>query len=219
MKGLSKAATVLTMLLAVPLQGQVGPRGGQRGMQGQPPMMNGAPMMGGSQMMGMGSANRILWLREELTLTEDQVESLKSVDEAAQEAHQGARLQMQGIQSQLRDGEITQGQFLDLMTAHREAMMQQRTAQQERIDAILTDEQKEQLQSFRGRGGPGQGMRRESGPSRGFRQGRGAFDGRGMGPAAGFGDRRFGQPFGGRGIRSFGRGDVWGPRFRRGIVR
>ena len=73
MRGLSAAVTVLTLLLAVPLQGQAGP-GGQRGMRGQ------GPMMGGFQPMGMGPADWLIWLREELNLADEQVESLKSTE-------------------------------------------------------------------------------------------------------------------------------------------
>ena len=67
------------------------------------------------------SADRLIWLREELNLADEQVESLMSTEEADREAHDGARLQVRGIRDQLRDGEITQGQFLDLMTAQRDA--------------------------------------------------------------------------------------------------
>ena len=184
MRGLSGTVTVLAVLLAVPLQGQAGP-GGQRGMRGQ------GPMMGGFQPMGMRAADRLIRLREELNLADEQVESLKSTEEADREAHDGARLQIRGMRDQLRDGEITQGQFLDLMTAQRNAMMQQQNAYREQIDAILTDEQKDQLQSLRGGGAPDRGMRRGRGPGRGrgFRRGpggRGGFGGRGMGRAAGF---------------------------------
>ena len=103
-------------------------------------------MMGGFHPMGVGPADRLIWLREELNLADEQVESLKSTEEAGREANDGARLQMRGMRDQLRDGEITRGQFLDLMTAQRDAMMQQQNAYREQIDAILTDEQKDQLQ-------------------------------------------------------------------------
>ncbi len=218
MRGLSAAVTVLTLLLAVPLQGQAGP-GGQRGMRGQ------GPMMGGFQPMGMGPADWLIWLREELNLADEQVESLKSTEEAA---HDGARLQMRGMRDQVRDGEITQGQFLDLMTAQRNAMMQQQNAYREQIDAILTDEQKNQLQSLRGGGAADRRMRRGrgSGQGRSFRRGprgRADFGRRGMGPAAGFGVRGFGPGFDGPGMRGFDRsqmprrGYAWG--FDRRIFR
>ncbi len=217
MRGLSGTVTVLTLLLAVPLQGQAGP-GGQRGMRGE------GPMMGGFQPMGVGPADRLIWLREELNLADEQVESLKSTEEAGREANDGARLQMRGMRDQLRDGEITRGQFLDLMTAQRDAMMQQQNAYREQIDAILTDEQKDQLQSMRGGGAPDRGMRRGrgSGQGRSFRRGprgRGGLGGRGMGPAAGFGARGFGPGFDGPGMRGFDRSRMLRYRYGRGFDR
>lgn len=200
MMGLSGATTVLTLLLAVPLLGQVGP-GGQRGMRGQ------RSGMGGFQQMGMHSADRLIWHRAKLNLTDEQVESLKSAEEADREAHDGARLQMRGIRDQLRDGEITQGQFLDLMTAQRDAMMQQQTASREQIDAILTDEQKDELRSRRGRGAGDRGMRhgRGRGQGYGFRQGRGGRGG-------------FGPGFDGPRMRGFHRSRMLRPGFGRGFV-
>jgi hypothetical protein len=123
--------------------------------------------------MEMRAADQLIWLREELNLADEQVKSLKSTEEADREAHDGARLQIRGMRDQLRDGKITQGQFLDLMTAQRDAMMQQRNAYREQIDAILTDEQKDQLQSLRGGAAPDLGMRRGRGSGQGcsFRRG------------------------------------------------
>jgi hypothetical protein len=214
MRGLSVGAAVLMLLLAVPLQGQVGPRGmqDQWGMQGQGSMM-------GSQQMGMGSADGILWLREALSLTEEQVESLKDASEAARAIHDGARLQMRGMRDQLRDGNITQGQFMDLMTAHRDAMMQQQIGSQERIDAILTDEQRAQLQSRQGWGARGRGMRGGQGAGRGFNQGPGGRGGWGMGPGTGSGMRGFGPGFNGSGMRGVNRAYMHGRAFGRGFAR
>ena len=79
MRGLSGAATVLMLLLAVPLQGQVGPRGmqGQRGgMQRQQRMQRQGPRGDRQMQMGSGSADRVLWLQEELQLTDEQVANL-----------------------------------------------------------------------------------------------------------------------------------------------
>lgn len=200
MRGLSGATTVLTLLLAVPLLGQVGP-GGQRGMRGQ------RSGMGGFQQMGMHSADRLIWHRAELNLTDEQVESLKSAEEADREVHDGARLQMRGMRDQLRDGEITQGQFLDLMTAQRDAMMQQQTASREQIGAILTDEQKDDLRSRRGRGAGDRGMRRGRGRGQGygFRQSPGGRGG-------------FGPGFDGPGMRGFHRSQMLRPGFGRGFM-
>ena len=148
MRGMTGAATVAMLLLAVPLQGQGGPRGGQgqQGMRGQ--RSQGAQMQRGGGMQ-MGSAYGILWLREELELTEDQIERLKSTSEAERTLHDGARLQMRGMRDQLRDGDITRGQFMDLMTAHREAMQSGRSELKAQADAILTDTQKERLETLR----------------------------------------------------------------------
>ena len=120
----------------------------------------------------MAGADGVLMLREELNLTDEQVEDLKGISEAAREIHTGGQLQMQGMRDQLRDGEITQDQFRELMMAHRTAMMQQRSGFQERIDAILDADQKTQLQSLQRQGGRGRGMmKRGQVPGRGFSQG------------------------------------------------
>ena len=73
---------------------------------------------------------------------------------------------MRGIRDQLRDGDITRGQFLDLMTEQRETMTQQQIDLRERTEAILSDEQKAQLRSGRRRGGEGLAF------GRGYRRGR-----------------------------------------------
>lgn len=171
---------IAVLSLAVPLQGQVGPRGtqgqrgmsGQRGMQGQSGMerrgggQGREAMMGGRQMR-MGPADGVLGLREELGLTDDQVASLKATREAARAIHDGARLQMRGMRDQLDDGDLTQGQFLDLMTAHREAMQEHQRDLREQTEAILSDEQKDQLESLQRPRSRGQrGMKRGRGPGR-----------------------------------------------------
>ena len=162
MKGLSGAATVLMLLLAVPLQGQVGPRG----MQRQQHMQRQGPRGNRQMQMGSGSADRVLWLHEELQLTDEQVENLKNTNQAARAVQDSARLLMRGIWDQLRDGDITRGQFLDLMTAQREAMTQQQIDLQEQTEAILGDAQKAQLRSRRRGGGEGRAF------GRGYRRGR-----------------------------------------------
>jgi hypothetical protein len=182
MKGLSGAATIAMLLLAVPLQGQTGPRGmrgqqgirGQRGTQGQRAMQRRGGRQGGqgqrgqSQMdrrqMQTGAADRILWLREDLNLTDDQVADLKRTTESARAVQDDARLQMRAMRDQLRDGEATQGQFLDFMTERRDAQQQQQLDVREQTEAILSDEQKDQVASMRRPGSRGQrGMRQRRG--------------------------------------------------------
>ncbi len=152
----SGVITVFALLLALPLQGQAG-RWGSR----------------------MDSADRLLWLSDALSLTDEQVEALRSIEEDARAVQDSARLEMRAMRDQLRDGEITRGQFLDLSTAYRDSMITRQESLRERIDGVLTDEQRRELQSLRGRGIPGRGMRRSGGPfrNRGFRWGgrRGGF--------------------------------------------
>jgi len=167
MTRLSGAATIAMLLLAVPLQGQSGPRGmrGQRGIRGQQGTQGQHAMQSrGGRQMQMGSADRVLWLREELSLTDDQVADLKRSTEASRAMQDAARLQMRGMRDQLRDGEVTQGQFLDFMTERREAMQQQQLDIRNQTETILTDEQKDQITSMRRRGSQGQrGMRNRRG--------------------------------------------------------
>lgn len=152
----SGVITVFALLLALPLQGQAG-RWGSR----------------------MDSADRLLWLSDALSLTDEQVEALRSIEEDARAVQDSARLEMRAMRDQLRDGEITRGQFLDLSTAYRDSMITRQESLRERIDGVLTDEQRRELRSLRGRGIPGRGMRRSGGPfrNRGFRWGgrRGGF--------------------------------------------
>ena len=149
MMGPSGAITVFAVLLALPLHGQAS-RWGIR----------------------TDSADRLLWLSDPLGLTDEQVAALRSIEEDARAVQDSARLEMRAMRDQLRDGEITRGQFLDLSTAHRDAMNEKRETRRERIDSVLTDEQRRQLRSLRGRGIPGRGMRRSGGyRNRGFRWG------------------------------------------------
>ena len=174
MKGLSGAATIAMLLLAVPLQGQIGPRGmrgqqgirgqqsteGQRAMQRRRGRRGGRGQGGPSQMdrrqMGMGAADRVLWLREDLNLTDDQMTDLKRATASARAVQDDARLQMRAIRDQLRDGQATQGQFLDFMTERQDALQQQQLDVRAQTEAILSDEQKDQITSMQRRGSQGQ---------------------------------------------------------------
>jgi len=106
--------------------------------------------------MQMAAADRVLWLLEDLNLTDDQVADIKRPTESARAVQDDARLQMRAMRDQLRDGEATQGQFLDFMTERRDAQQQQQLDVREQTEAILSDEQKDQITSMRRRGSQGQ---------------------------------------------------------------
>lgn len=156
----------------------------------------------------------IMQMRERLELSEDQINSLDQIRREAVERRNAHMAEMVEIRSQLAAGQIQRSDMLAFMEDRQAAAEGVREAEQERVNALLTEAQLESLQELRTRGrafargrtamqrgnrsmrgGRGVGMR----SNRGLRGGRGGGmrGGRrgGMGPQRGF-----------RGARGPGRG-------------
>lgn len=183
----------------------------QRGRHG-PGMHDGPGAMG---------VEGILRLRERLELTDDQVARLDALRAEAVQRRTEHQAQMAELRSRLAAGQIERSEIENVMRTRREGSAAVREQMLERLDGILTDTQREELDQLRRerraflrgrasarRGGPGMmrgggrpGMR---GGRPGMRGGRGFDRGwgfrRGPGFDAGFGPG-FDRPFGLRGDR------------------
>lgn len=95
------------------------------------------------------SAEDILGRRARLGLTQDQITRLNTLRRETVQARQGEMAAALELRSQLRAGEITRDRFLADLTKRREAARQQVSARAERVGAVLTDAQREQLGSMR----------------------------------------------------------------------
>ena len=119
-------------LAPMPVDAQVGPRA-QRGVIAS----EGGP-----------GVEMILRQRERLELTEDQVKRLDQIRQelvAQRTAHQA---EMAELSSKVRAGQMEASALREQVQARQEAAQQIRTQNRERVDAILTDAQKDQLQSW-----------------------------------------------------------------------
>lgn len=199
------AALIAAMVAVAPwhADAQVGPRG-QRGV------------MAGS---GGAGVELILRQREQLELTEAQVRSLEQLRQEAVQRRTAQQAQVAELSSKVRAGQMEVAEFRAQAQARREAAVEVQKQHRERIEAILTDVQKEKLQAW--------GTR-----ARAFQMGRqSAMRGRGMAPGAAWGGGRGGWGAGAgawrapqgawapglRGGYAPGvRGQHWAPGMRRG---
>lgn len=153
----------------------------------------------GAPELSAQSVELILRNREELELTEAQVQQLDAIRREIVQERNAAMAEMAELRSQLAAGLIRESQVLAAREQREEGAQARAEQRRARIDAILTDTQREELLTLRrqgvrarfapGRQGPGFGPWRP-----GFAPGRG-FPGR----APGFGGPRRG--FGGFGLR------------------
>lgn len=207
------AALLAAMVALAPLQvdAQVGPRG-QRGMMpgpgGQAGMMPGPGeqqgMMAGPRRAGV---EMILRQRERLELSEDQVRQLDQIRQEAVARRTAHQAEMAELASKVRAGQMEASALREQMQARRDAATEIQTQQRDRVEALLTDAQKEKLQEWGGRArafqmGRTSAMRGFAGraPQPGFRGG--------FAPAM---RQRFAP--GAQGMRGFRRGMGMGPGF------
>lgn len=187
MGGMALAAVVA---LTVPSEGlaQRGPRG-DRGP--------------GFAERGQG-VEMIMRLRSELELTDEQVERFDAIRQEAVERRTAHQAQMEELRSQVRAGEMTQQEMREIAQARREGAEEVRQQEQERIDAVLTETQRQELETLRaqrrgfamgrasamrgarGQAGRGEGCAMGRAPHAGFRQGGPAGPG---GPGGAMGPR------------------------------
>ena len=187
MKRMTGGFLVLATVLATgaaDLTAQQGRRGpSMRGMEGPP----------------AGGVEAILRMRDRLELTDDQVAQLDAIRRGNVQRRTAEMTEMTELRSRLAAGLIQRSDVMAAMEDRREAARGQGEQRGERLESILTDEQRESLRRLGGRGraptaGRARGMRGQGGFGayrrdrggfrsprglRGGQQGRGAFrDGR-----------------------------------------
>jgi Spy/CpxP family protein refolding chaperone len=193
MKGMTSGAAVLAAMMAVAplhLQAQRGPRMGREPAAG--------PRGAGVEM--------ILRQREQLQLTESQVNQLDQIREQAVQRRNAHQDEMTELRSKVMAGEMKPEELRQAMQARRDSAAAIATQQRERVEAVLTDAQKQKVDEWRAQ-------------ARGFRMGRMSAM-RGGRPGM-MGRRGFRGGFPGMRGRGFapGMGQGWGPDgmgFRRG---
>jgi len=201
MSGMALAAMV-TMALPADATAQRGPRG-DRGP--------------GFAQRGQG-VEMIMRLRDRLELSEEQLEELDQLRKESVERRTAHQAQMEELRSRVVAGEMTREELREIARARREGAEAVRTQQRERVEAILDDEQRQELETLRAQArgfvmGRASARRGDRGPAgRGFRGFRGDGGWRGEhGMRRGFRPQRgFGFPGGVRGPRGPG-GQAPGP--------
>jgi len=237
MKKMTGGLLVLATLL-VTGAGDLTAQQSRRGQQRQGPAAvqgaRGAQVQGmrGRQMQGRGAdqggVEAIMRMRERLELTDAQISELDGLRSQGVTRRNAQMATMAELRSRMAAGEIQRSEIIATMEAQREGADGIREQHRARIDAILTEGQRESLQQMQrvgrafqagraagaARGGPaGRGMRAQRGSGGG--QGIRARGPAGRGPGAGMrgrggqGDQR-GPPMRGRGMMR-GPGGQGGP--------
>jgi hypothetical protein len=143
------------------------------------------------------NVERVMQAREELALTDDQVARLDAIRREFVQERAAERAEMAELQSQLEAGQIRPSEVLaarEDRAAAAEDRIEQRRA---RVDAVLTEEQRAQVEQMRPRADRVRGGRQGLAP--GGRQGlapggRGGFRPGGFGPAGQRGGAGVGGP-------------------------
>jgi hypothetical protein len=132
------------------------------------------------------SVEFILRYREELELTEQQIQQLDALRREMVQARSAEMAEMAELRSQLAAGSIRESQVMALRERQQDAQAARAEQRQARIDQILTLDQREELLTLRRQGLRGRGV---LGPRRpGIAPGRGLPGGPRRGPR-GFGLR------------------------------
>ncbi|MHB1191691.1 MAG: Spy/CpxP family protein refolding chaperone [Longimicrobiales bacterium] len=204
MKWTMGGAALLAALVALaPAQvdAQVGPRG-QRAM---------GPALRG------GGVEMILNQKERLELTDDQVKQLDQIRQEAVQRRTEHQAQMAELRSKVRSGQEKPEALREQVEARRQVAAAMQEAQRARVEGILNDAQKEEMQDWaqqgrafrmgqqsalRGGAGFGPGAGRNPGMRGGFGQGMQRMHQQ-WGPGAA-------GPMGGRAMMRRGHGGGWG---------
>jgi len=158
-------------------------------------------------MMGAG-VEGIMRMRDRLKLTDDQFQRLDAVRSEVVQRRIQHQARAEELRSRVMAGEATRGTLVDSMTAWRKAGAEIRQQDRQRVESILSDAQKDTLQTLMqrrrafaaGRASAFRGMRQHMRMGRdGFRSGRSP----GFRGARGWGDRG-GMMRGRMGGRGFG---------------
>ncbi len=165
MKRMAKSVALLaalTMLAPLQVEGQRG----QRGRRGPTDAMRGQ------------GVEAIMRLREQLELDEGQIQQLDQIRQEAVQRRTAHQAEMEELRSRVRAGQMEVEALREVVEARQEVAEAMREQQQERIDAILSDAQREELENMRGRAraferGRRSGMRRGGSGALGARTFRG----------------------------------------------
>ena len=186
---------IVSLAVAAPLSAQRGHRG-----MGTP-----GPRDGGPALRAGGGVERVLQLREDLELTEQQVADLNVLRADGLARRQAATATMMQLRSDLEAGEITRSEMRDALAERRATMQAEPGQMREQIERILTEEQvgilgqrarrgmrggRSQMRGRRGDVRPGgvapNARRGTRAGQRAFRRGGSAAFRRGFAPARGF---------------------------------
>ena len=137
MKMMTGGSLVLAMLFATGVTG-VTAQQGQRGAQ-----------MGGTQGRQEGGVESIMRLRESLELTEDQVSQLDAIRREKVQQRTAEMAQTTEVQSQYAAGLIQRSDVMAAMEDRQEAARGREGQQRERLQSILTEEQRASLNQLR----------------------------------------------------------------------
>ncbi len=90
----------------------------------------------------------VLRQRERLELTEDQVRQLDQIRQEVVARRTAHQTELAGLRSEVRAGQTVAAELRERVQAQRQAAQESRTQERERVEAILTDAQKQQLQTW-----------------------------------------------------------------------
>jgi len=160
------------------------------------------------------SAESVLGMRARLDLTDRQIADLTRIREENLRVRQEEMTARMELQSRLRAGDTTRDQFgaeVEKRGGALRARVRGGDADADRVSGVLTDAQREKLQTlrrqeFRQRVGQ-RGLRGGQGQGRGFGPGQGGFGNRSFGPGRGRGGPARGFGPGGAGLRERWDGD------------
>lgn len=156
--GVALMATVMT-LAPLSAEAQRGPRG-PRGM--------------GPGVRGPG-VEMIMRLRERLGLSEDQIQQLDQIRQEAVQRRTAHQAEMEELRSSVRAGQTEATELRELVQQRQEAAQGIRDAERERVEAVLTEDQRTELENLRTQARAFQRGRQSVMPRRGFRGPRGGM--------------------------------------------
>ena len=139
----------------------------------------------------MGGIEMIMSQREQLELTDAQLQQLDALRQTSVARQTAMQAEMAELMSQLQAGQIQRSDVMAAMEARREESDGIREAHRAQVEGILTEAQTEQLQELGARGrafraGAAAGMRRGAQGAPGMRRDRGQRGGAAMrGPGGG----------------------------------
>lgn len=93
----------------------------------------------------VAGVERVLRLREQLELSEAQIEELDAIRREGVQRQAAQQAERAELESRLRAGQIERVELRDPTEARRESRIEEAAAQTERVDVVLTDAQRESL--------------------------------------------------------------------------